>query len=202
MTSPRSDYWPPLPNQKKGSLGWFDGTGWRTFPPGTANQILAIANKVPAWVTGSVPLLFYGARVHKSVLQSVPSGAFTKINFDTPDKNPNFSFDTAVNFQYTAPISGYYDMTASVDATTNLDAVGTSYIIAFFKNGVELTRGSRTDVETVGISVSLGLVAAAVSEFLLVGDTIDVRVFQNSGANRNFGNVPTAAVCGIHLVGS
>jgi hypothetical protein len=68
--------------------------------------------------------------------QSLTSGVYTKVTFDTE------SFDTNNNFassRFTPTVAGYYQINGRVDVETSGSI--TRVLIAIWKNGVESTRG-------------------------------------------------------------
>lgn len=59
--------WPPLPNQKKGAVAWYDGYGWRVLAPGTAGVLTTHGAAAPTWSTiaggASVVYIPFGSEI-------------------------------------------------------------------------------------------------------------------------------------------
>lgn len=118
----------------------------------------------------------YKFRASRDSTQAMNDAAFTLVIFDdeTYDPNSNYNSTTGV---YTVPVTGYYLVTAAV----SLDVGGDIDIatIAVYKNGAELSRGTRVGALTVD---QIGLVYSDIV-LLTATNTIDIRIYQDNTAN-------------------
>lgn len=118
-------------------------------------------------------------RATASAAQSIANSAFTVVQFDTESFDTNNNFDNATNYNYTAPVAGYYLVVTA--ACFNLTAVVATTVLTagIFVNGADAGRGTKHEVE----ALKTGPEALLASTILLLaaGDTVDFRVFQNSG---------------------
>lgn len=113
--------------------------------------------------------------------QSINSGAQTTVTTWTKvsDRvNANFVASTGV---FTAPATGYYQVSAQLVFSSAVGVVGTEYSAVIVANGVSVATGSFFQE-----SVSTDFVAVPVSAIvsLTSGQTIVLQAFQNSGAAR------------------
>jgi len=83
-----------------------------------------------------------------SAAQSITTGVYTKVQFNTEDFDTNSNYDTT-NYRFTPTVAGYYQINLSIYAT------GTSLIqinLGFYKNG-SLVKGTAVfgpNVSSVG----------------------------------------------------
>ena len=113
--------------------------------------------------------------------QSIPNNAQTTITTWTKvsDRvNANFNASTGT---FTAPATGYYQVSGTITFVAAVGVVNTDYAITVIANGVGIAAGSffqeSTSTASVGVSVT-----AIVS--LTAGQTIVLQAFQNSGSAR------------------
>ena len=120
----------------------------------------------------------FAAYLHAS--QSVASGAFARILYDTEQADPTGSFDsTSTKGTFTAPRSGLYAFDAAVQLASVND--GTQVQIALYKNGaVQLVEPRIADV-TGTFTARI----ATAGLWLAVGDTVDVRVKHDDSSSRS-----------------
>jgi len=116
-----------------------DNTGILNLQSGGSN-IATISSTGLALNAGNITLPSGAApafSAYKSAVnQSLTSGVYTKVTFDTE------SFDTNNNFassRFTPTVAGYYQINGRVDLETSGSI--TRVLIAIWKNGVESTRG-------------------------------------------------------------
>jgi len=105
------------------------GTTTLTLPT-TSGTILTTANTFAAGTGPAFSAYKFAAN------QSLTSGVYTKVTFDTE------SFDTNNNFassRFTPTVAGYYQINGRVDVETSGSI--TRVLIAIWKNGVESIRG-------------------------------------------------------------
>ena len=77
--------------------------------------------------TGPAFSAYFGAS------QSISSGAFVKLQFNTENFDTNSNYDSTTNYRFTPTVSGYYLFTAQ--AQFNLPASSGQNILALYKNG-------------------------------------------------------------------
>jgi len=121
-----------------------------------------------------------------SANQSVSSGSFTKIVFNSEDWDTDSAFDTSTG-RFTVPsgAAGKYTFYTSV-AVDSMDA-NTNVYVAFYKNGSHAQSGNATPAISTTISSSI-----SASFDLAVADYIEVYSLQNSGSSKNYiGNSST-----------
>jgi hypothetical protein len=73
-------------------------------------------------------------RVHTSATQSITSGVFTKIAFNTIDFDVGNFFDETTNYRYQPTVAGYYRIYSSVSLTSSTSTLTYAYTI-IKKNG-------------------------------------------------------------------
>jgi hypothetical protein len=109
----------------------------------------------------------------QGVSQSLNSGAYTKLTFDTEEFDTNSSFSTALS-RFQPTVAGYYQVNAQVAFNA---LISTTNIIGLFKNGSEYKRGNR--LQAVGSNTYL-----VVSSLIYMNgstDYLEVFALQNSG---------------------
>jgi hypothetical protein len=153
----------------------------------TANGVI-MANLNSSGVNAGIQLasnLAPAFRVGKvGDLQSISSGAFTKVTFDTEtfDTNGNFASST-----FTPTVAGYYQFNAN--ALFNAIASGVVVIIAIYKNGAAYTRGTGGYLNSA--TGDIEMTASALIYANGTTDYFDVYVFQNSGGAKDIYNSDT-----------
>jgi hypothetical protein len=140
------------------------GTSPVTFiAPGTSGNILqsngTTWNSVANAVTPAV-----GASYYCSVNQTTTSG--NPINFDTSTFDTNSAVTTGSSWKFTAPYTGYYQITMSSSST----ATSSTILYQIYKNG-SIFNGSFADGPTADVYPGVG----AYTISLNAGDYVDVR---------------------------
>ena len=105
---------------------------------GTTGQVLAVSGGVPAWTTLVSGATFSGARVTKSASQSLTSGTWTIVSFNTEQFDvDNYHDNSTNNSRLTIPAgkSGYFLVYGSIVWPTN--SAGTRQV-AIVKNGNDI----------------------------------------------------------------
>jgi len=123
--------------------------------------------------------------------QSIPNATTTIVAFNSRFYDSHNALNTSTGV-YTAPLSGKYRVSASVQFGSFAMAAATQEVLFYlYKNGslymvLDTRGGTTTSVDW--------LVNGSASISLLAGDTIDIRVQQQSGSSRNLsgGSVQTS----------
>ncbi|WP_249180054.1 hypothetical protein [Burkholderia dolosa] len=110
--------------------------------------------------------------------QSIPNNTFTQLTTYTASLNQGSNF-TASTGNYVTPAAGLYDVRAGVRYSAAAGAVGAQVVIAVFVNGSEIAQSGMVQ-QTTSSYASQSQGAWIVN--CAAGDTITIRVFQNSGA--------------------
>lgn len=126
----------------------------------------------------------YRASAYLSANQNhASSGSFVAIAYNTEDYDPNNNYVSNV---YTVPVAGYYDIVAEGEIQLNTgDTAGKRIICSIYKNGAEVKRGTDHGVEAALAGNTLISYAVMAHRILLAaGDTIDIRLYQDSSGTR------------------
>jgi hypothetical protein len=136
------------------TLTFGDGTVQSTAAPATAATYCAVANISNA--------------------QSIPSGSYTAVSFDTVVSDPESQFSNATTF--TAKQAGLYQVQGSVRIAA--DGASGYGMLTIYHNGDPCGGDSHPAVSGVVSSLSVGMTL-----LLAEGDTIQLAYFQNSGSS-------------------
>jgi len=154
-------------------LNGADITG--TIPPGTHNHP---HTDITDWYTAA-PIL---ARYSTDAGQSIPDSAVTIVNFEDVTYDQNSLVTVGAGWKFTAATAGYYVVEAMVlFAATNTWADTECGELALFKNGGWFCMLDRKDNYSSASIVYMALGGGDLV-YLAVGDMLDVRIYQNSGA--------------------
>ena len=171
-----------------------DGTTGQTFlANATIRAVLSMAMLAQSGGAFSRMDTRFKARATQANVQSVPTGAWTKITLDTIDFDPNSNWDVVTNRRWTCPASGIYlvsfrfSVASLVNASNGLQA-------GVYKNGTLVIPGA----EVYGYS-SVGSDAIA----LVAGDYLELWGYQASGGaiNTGAGGASTSALA-LHFLSS
>jgi len=113
--------------------------------------------------------------------QSISSGAFTKVSFDTTTFDTNSCISSG---RFTPNVAGYYQLNTNI--LFNSIAVTTIIIVAIYKNGGNYARGnggylSNTSGDTEILATTLAYANGTTDYF-------EVYVYQNSGVSKTVYN--------------
>lgn len=128
----------------------------------------------------------YKFSVYASVSTNIASGATTKVQLNSKTFDTNSNFDATTNYRFTAPVTGFYFITACVqvsNAGMSTSATGTGSI---YKNGSEWKRGQLI----VGSGNGLTTITAQITDLmqLTTGDYVELYAYNGDGASaRNTG---------------
>ncbi len=160
-------------------------------------------NEVPDEVslkTLEMPNQVIAARYSRTTTQSISDNATTRIDFATKVYDTHNAVTTGASWVFTCPSAGYYSVSCS--ATYNSGggwASGERVELLLVKNAAldsYLAFDVQTSTHTNAVSV-----AGAADLFLALGDTIDIRTLQNSGASLNITNDGTLCYVCIRKIG-
>lgn len=114
--------------------------------------------------------------------QTLASGAVTVVELDAELFDTNSNFNPATH-RWTAPITGFYQINASITATLGTNATIIGYI---YKNGTTPILGGQNSNSTAGVRNT-----TATSNHLIpltAGDTLELRVGASSGSGTTLPN--------------
>lgn len=119
--------------------------------------------------------------IFNDVVQLIPTATETNLNFNRTDIDPQGMHQVAAGINYIAVVqeAGFYQVVARV-AFAN--GAGDRYVI-IYKNGVSVS----TVQSPACAAIDTVLICTHHGNFAL-GDSIGVRVWQNTGGNLNVGN--------------
>lgn len=139
----------------------------------TSGYLVINASKNPA-LTG-LNISAVAARGISTSGQSLPTGVATVITLDSVKTFDTHSSLNAATGVFTAPEYGYYQVSGSTMCNATL-ASNVAWIVYLYKNG---TLYSSTDYRIAATTI----VGRSISDLVLLnkGDTLDMRVLQNSG---------------------
>lgn len=142
---------------------------------------------------GSVPVHNpYKFRAFRNTSSQSVSGT-AKVQLNGEDFDTNSNFDSSTNYEYTAPVDGFYHLSGAVTASVGASDVYNAYI---YKNGAEELRGLGI-VPYFAFDTTFpvsGLVQ------LSAGDKIDLRFRNGSGSAKNVINGRGATFLSGYLV--
>jgi hypothetical protein len=84
---------------------------------------------------------------YQSSGQTLSSGSFTKLQFQTKEWDTANCFDATTNYRFTPNVAGYYQVSGALSNNT-----GTQTVISIYKNGSDYKRG--TNGSLYGDSIS------------------------------------------------
>ena len=116
-----------------------------------------------------------------SVTQAVPTGVYTKIQFNNEIFDTNSAYDNSTNYRFTAPSAGKYLFNANA-----LHAAGTTtrFTLKFYKNGTNLNASVSQLVNGANSTDWSQNISSIID--LSVDDYVEVYVNHDRGSNSNF----------------
>jgi len=134
------------------------GTNTATLPAATGTVM----------VSGNMPAF----SVYQNSATSLTNGGYTKIAFQTKEFDTNNCFDNTTNYRFTPTVAGYYQLNASIQAST-----GASYELSvlIYKNGSVYKSGTDNVYSTTYSAIISSLV-------YLNGSTDYVEIYSFCGA--------------------
>ena len=155
-----------------------DNSGVLQLASGTGNLVTVPSVTGTAMVSGNMPA--FSAYLGGGT-QSINSGVFTKVTFDTE------TFDTNNNFassRFTPTVAGYYQLNTNI--LFNGIASGVIATVAIYKNGSNYARGMSGYLNNT--SGDLELVATTLAYANGTTDYFEIFAFQNSGSAKTIFN--------------
>lgn len=137
-----------------------------------------IYKNVTNWVIG-VPY-FIGAQAYRNANQTIATATITKVQLNTENFDPNNNFDNATNYEYVAPMAGYYQVNGEVLWAVPAATANIASILVYVNGGLRL-RGQAETLSTTAGQVKSIVVSGIIR--VSEGDTVDLRVYQDSGGN-------------------
>lgn len=149
---------------------------------GQTNGYVTInAGKTPALV--GVPVTTVAVRGVNSAGTSISNASTVILTYNsTKTYDTHNALDTSTGV-FTAPLTGYYDVSASVLYQNSVYAVANASTINLFKNGAIIARAVQSAQTTTSIALGANITDKV---YLVTGDTLDVRIVNN----RTGGNTP------------
>lgn len=123
-------------------------------------------------------------RVSLTSDQSISSGVFTKVTFNSVDFDTTSNWD-ATNYRYTPNIPGYYQLNASI--RHRADGNLSNAFSAFYKNGTEYNRLSGIQITSATIGQIYGSSGSMVVYLNGTTDYIEVYGLNSTSTNNRFG---------------
>lgn len=117
------------------------------------------------------------AELRQTSAQTISTGTFTAINFDTEDLDSADGHDAGLPSRYTAVYPGYYEVGGGVTFAAN----ATGRRLARMHVNSALVSGSVSGLP--GNASILGFALRAKKVFLNIGDYLEIFMFQDSGGN-------------------
>jgi hypothetical protein len=160
------------------------GTGVRSALQATSSHPQTASSALRLTGTGGAAAAAIHARYTTAAGQSISSSTgVTIVDFDTLVDDTNTAVITGGSWHFTAPIAGRYLVIACVDfVTTTTWALNERAILDVFVNGSVYSQLRRmSNLDSSGTTAIVGLMGSD-TVVLAAGDTLDIRVSQNSGA--------------------
>ncbi len=135
--------------------------------------------------TAEPPFVVARAILGTGTAPTLTTAVTTIINYTTIQYDTAGAITTGVAWTFTAPIAGYYNVSAAVQIDLSTAwANGELAQLALFKNGgSHAVLAANNDVNSATVAVFVNLAGATIVQ-LAARDYIDIRVTQNSGGTR------------------
>ncbi len=146
---------------------------------GNADEFLQTnGSGVTTWAAAG--LTNYGFAAARTTDQTVASGAFTKIQFDTETYDPQSDYDNSTNYRYTPSSAGYYIASTSISFYNSNGAAQLQ--VKLYKNGSEFAFSSGSHVQSGGYGVSVSF--SHIVQMNGSSDYIEVYALHNDTASK------------------
>ena len=114
---------------------------------------------------------------YQSSAQSITTGTFTKIQFQTEDYDTNSNFDSTTNYRFTPTVAGYYQISGGI----SFGFSSGQSLIVIYKNSARFKDGSWG----TGGASGTGSVVSSLIYFNGSTDQVELYVLQNTGSTNN-----------------
>jgi hypothetical protein len=161
-------------------LNQTSGGSLATVSDGSQNNISLFRLSGPSAIAAGETV---AARYTATAATSIVNGATTIVNFDTKDFDTHGAVTTGSSWKFTAPVSGIYQVSASVAMSNASWGVGNDWSIRLFKTGsLSSILFYYVEQATDANAQPSGSGTALVK--LIAGDTVDIRC-TNTGTTVN-----------------
>lgn len=124
------------------------------------------------------------ARYNTDAGQNIPTASFTIVNFEDKDYDDLNAVTTGASWSYTSPVDQVVSVKAGIQFLSTVNwSTGNSILLQIYKNGTLYSQIDQLEVEnSAGESLALGA-RGSDDVKLNAGDTIDIRVYQDTGSS-------------------
>jgi hypothetical protein len=119
---------------------------------------------------------------YKTSGQSIPNATTTIVNFATSDFDTHSAVTTGASWKFTAQISGTYRVSAQLQWTSANYNANSLFESIVYKNGSSYSSIGYTHKETNTANIAPTVIGSTLIQ-LNAGDYVDVRAYQNTGAD-------------------
>lgn len=163
----------------------------------TSGQVLtATSGTAATWQTpsGGVSTTTAKARAYRNTsTQTINNASFTKVQLNAESYDPGSNFDSATNYRFTVPTTGYYAVTGVV--LYNSTTTDKRYICAVYQNGAEIFENEAHASHANGLSVT-----TTDYVFLTASDYVELYTYHESGSSTTVANGSQYTYLSIHLL--
>jgi hypothetical protein len=177
-------------------LGGVTSLSLRNNVDSADNVLVTDAGNVTIRGTSTAVTNAYKARA-KNTSSTAMSTGVTKIALQSKDYDPNSNFDAVTNFNYTAPVAGYYLIIAKF-LFSSVVGTGQEVLGFIFKNAVLLDKAT----ESIGTVATTPAFTLAGVYLLAANDTIDIRGQASSGTPTTWVDANNFCALSVHWVSS
>lgn len=175
-------------------------------PPLTTPLAVSDGTPTPTWarwlqqlqtaLTTLTTASLVSAIYHATIAANTTSGGYTVLNADTMDLDTDDSVTTGAAWKYTCqPGNDGLHLITAIAHITNTTVGASSFAMSAFKNGTEISRlGGEQNITAARVYGTGGSYVVDLAE----GDTLNARVFQNTGSNQAL-YLGTTATCTITI---
>ena len=150
-----------------------------TDPPDGAGQMKALADRVDACLLQLARTNL--AQVEQTVIQSIPSGAFTAITFDNELIDSSAMWAPSPNpTRIVAPVAGWYRLTGGISFGSNANGRRAA---AWYVQGVGISTTNVIFAPTAASTCAIPATSPVVN--LTAGQYVELRAFQDSSVAIN-----------------
>jgi hypothetical protein len=125
----------------------------------------------------------YKMRATRTASQTITDNTTTKVQLNVETFDTNNNFDAATNFEYTVPITGYYQINAKATLYDE-NAKIVSVRMYVYKNGSAILQSA--EIYTAAYNTAMANPVISDVCLLAAGDKIDLRIFADTSDNTGF----------------